>query len=457
MIRTSRVLPALLLALGAVLLAACRPVLPPPPSGTGVPVVATVDPASYPEHARSTGRVPQTVLRVATGDTGDGLIPHRQIIAQFTQAHPDVGVVLESITSSDYYKSLLDEIAAGNPPDIMQIGDDAVPLFVRRGALAPLNPYMFGSEPLDPSIYLPGVFQPGTWQGKQYLLPKDFSSLAVYYNKKLFDQYGVPYPRDGWTWDDFLRTAQALTRRTPGQTTPEVWGVQLPGAWTSGFEYWVAATGGQLISESGRSYTGYMDAPPAVQAAQFYRDLYLKYQVAPPPADMQAFAGGNQEFADGKAAMMVLGRWPQAELRKNPKIDLGVVGMPVGKQRANVLFWGGFGIANGSTHKDAAWSLRRFYTGIQAARTWAGWGLPTVTSVATSSGLRNDPVEGVWLGELNYLKPRAYAFTDYWSSTADPALHDALDELISDPEANVTDTLHIAAARAQTELDRSGR
>jgi len=150
-------------------------------------------------------------LRVGTGDSGDGLRPHHEIIARFEQANPDIRVEVESVAGNDYYAQLMAQVAAGNAPDIMQIGDDAVPMFVQKGALTELGPFVKGQYPLDPSIYLPGVFLPGEWRGGQYLLPKDYSPLAVYYNKRLFDQYRVAYPKDGWTWDEFLKTAQALT------------------------------------------------------------------------------------------------------------------------------------------------------------------------------------------------------------------------------------------------------
>ena len=145
----------------------------------------------------------------------------------------------------------------------------------------------------DPSIYLPGLLDPGKVDGKQYLLPKDYSPLAVYYNKKLFDAATVPYPKDGWTWDDLLATAQKLTMKdAAGKVTQ--WGIQLPAAWTTGFEYWVAAAGGSLISKDGKSFIGAMDSPEVARAVQFYADLYNKYQVAPQPADMNAFGGGKQ-------------------------------------------------------------------------------------------------------------------------------------------------------------------
>ena len=395
----------------------------------------------------------KTVLRVGTGDSGDGLRPHQDIISQFEQANPDIEVRIESVAGSDYYADLLKQVADGNAPDIMQIGDDAVPMFVQQSALVELGSYIKGKYPLDSGIYLPGVFAPGAWQGRQYLLPKDFSPLAVYYNKRLFSQYNMPYPKDGWTWDDFLKTAQALTRDTNGDGQPNVWGVQLPAAWPSGFEYWVAAAGGSLISEDGKKLEGYMDSPAALFALQFYADLYNKYKVAPPPVDIKTFGGGNTEFTHAQAAMLISGRWPQSDLRARGNIDLGVVGMPVGKVRANVLFWSGFGIYGGSPHKEEAWRFLRFYAGEDGARVWKDWALPTVGSVAESSGMTKDPIEGVWFRELNYLAPRAFVFTPYWGEAAEPALRNAMEKVILDPKADVGAALKQATQLAQAALD----
>ena len=246
------------------------------------------------------------VIRAGTGDGGDGLTPHQQIIQNFEDQNPNVIVQLEPVSGRDYYARLLTQLAAKAAPDIMQIGDDAVPSFVSKNAFVPLDTYLKGIN-FDPSIYLPGLLDPGKINGVQYLLPKDYSPLAVYYNKTLFDAASVPYPVEGWTWEDLLATAQKLTVKDASGNVTQ-WGIQLPAAWTTGFEYWVAAAGGSLISADGKTFTGVMDSPEVARAVQFYADLYNKYQVAPPPADMNAFGGGNSEFANGKAAMMIFGR-----------------------------------------------------------------------------------------------------------------------------------------------------
>lgn len=396
----------------------------------------------------------RVTLRLGTGDNGSGLAPHKEVIAQFEKSNPDIQIQLEPVAGNNYYDLLLQEIAAGNAPDIMQIGDDAVPRFVTQGAFVDLGPYIDGTEPLDRTIFLPGVFAPGAWEGKQYFLPKDYTPLAIYYNKKLFDQQHVPYPRDGWTWEDFLTTAKALTTDSNHDGTPDVWGVQLPAAWTGGFEYWVAAAGGSLIGEDGKHFQGYLDSPETIAALRFYVDLYNKYKVAPPPLGISVLRGGNQDFVGGTAAMLISGHWPESDLNTNPAIVLGVVGMPTGKKRANVLFWSGFGIYSGSKHKEEAWRYLRYSSGEQGAKVWKNWGLPSVKAVAESSGMTQDPIESVWLGELSFLAPRAYVFSPHWSDTADPILMSVLERAISDPQSDPSVLLSDAAKQAEAAFDK---
>lgn len=430
-----------LLLLAAALLAAC--------GGQGAVLERTVVVMVTPTPAPTTegGKI---VLRVGTGDSAQGLTPHQTIISRFEAENPDIQVQLEPVGSGDYYGRILNQIEAGNPPDLLQIGDDAVPRFVERGALVPLDDFIAGAQyPLDTSIYLPGVLEPGRWNGSQYLLPKDFSPLAVYYNKRIFDEFGVPYPQEGWTVEEFLATAQALTRDTNGDGATDIWGVQLPAAWPTGFEYWVAAAGGKLVSDDGASFIGYMDSPQTVEVLQLYADMYNVYKVAPPPVDLAAFGGGNTEFAEGRAAMRLFGHWPQAELLANPAIELGVVGVPAAPLRANILLWGGFGISALSEHQEAAWRFLRFYAGAEGAEVWKDWALPTVRSVAEESGRTADPIEGVWLGELNHLAPRAYTALPIWGTTGEPALQKLLELALSEPTADLTAAAYDAAATAQ--------
>ncbi|MBE1440765.1 ABC transporter substrate-binding protein [Paenibacillus sp. OAS669] len=53
--------------------------------------------------------------------------------------------------------------------------------------------------------------------GGIYGLPVSTTSAALFYNKALFDKFGVPYPRDGMTWDEIYALAKTMTRTDNGQ------------------------------------------------------------------------------------------------------------------------------------------------------------------------------------------------------------------------------------------------
>ncbi len=391
------------------------------------------------------------VLRLGTKDSSAALNLHQAAIASYEAENPDILVQLEAVADRDYDARLVTMFSANAAPDIVQLADESIPEFVAKGDLVALDSY-FPTD-FDTSVYLPNLLEPGQVDGDQYLLPKSYSTLAIYYNKTLFDEAGVPYPEDGWTWDDLLDVALDLTQDLDGDNAPDIWGIQLPATWTTGFEYWVAAAGGQLVSDNGKEFVGYMDSEEVINAVTFYADLYNKYRVSPPPTDLEADYGGNTEFVDGDAAMLIFDRSIEPELLANPNLDLGVVGLPQGEARANILFWEGYGVASTSEHPRTAANFLTFYTGAAGNEVWVDAALSTVQSVAESSGLTTDPIESVWINELNFVVPRAYTFTPYWDEAGVPALATALQTAILEKNADISALMTQAALDAQTALD----
>ena len=53
--------------------------------------------------------------------------------------------------------------------------------------------------------------------GKNYAVPKDFDTNALWYNKDLFDQAGVEYPTDDMTYDDLVALATELKVNRAGE------------------------------------------------------------------------------------------------------------------------------------------------------------------------------------------------------------------------------------------------
>lgn len=53
--------------------------------------------------------------------------------------------------------------------------------------------------------------------GKQYAIPKDIDTIALWYNKTMFDEAGIKYPDASWTWDTFRDAAKKLTKADGSQ------------------------------------------------------------------------------------------------------------------------------------------------------------------------------------------------------------------------------------------------
>src|SRR5439155_215825 len=112
-----------------------------------------------------------------------------------------------------------------------------------------------------------------------YALPKGYTPLLVVYNKDLFDRARIPYPTDDWTWDDFLRIAQRLTRDTDGDGVIDQWGSYFdrrPFVWIP----WIWAGGGDVLCPDGRRASGCLDGPHTIAAIRWYTGWITRYGIA---------------------------------------------------------------------------------------------------------------------------------------------------------------------------------
>ena len=65
----------------------------------------------------------------------------------------------------------------------------------------------------EPDDFYPQALDAFRWHGELTCLPQNISSLVVYYNRNLFTASGVPEPRAGWTWNEFVYGREADARR----------------------------------------------------------------------------------------------------------------------------------------------------------------------------------------------------------------------------------------------------
>ena len=174
-----------------------------------------------------------------------------------------------------------------------------------------------------------------------YAIPKDYDTIALAYNKEIFDAAGVAYPDDTWDWAKFREVAIQLTDKDKG-----IYGYGVANTDQSGYHNFIYQNEGFVIKDGVAGY----DQAATQEAVKFYADLLLVDGVSPTSesfTDMNA----DDQFCAGKLAMLTVGSWMMSSYTQNElingKFDLAV--LPKGKVRASI--YNGLGYAGAATTK----------------------------------------------------------------------------------------------------------
>src|SRR5687768_12224112 len=109
--------------------------------------------------------------------------------------------------------------AAGTPPDIFWTHAYVAPNLAKLGLTADINPYIKRDRDFKKDSLFEAAVKDYEIDGKQTGLPREATTMVTIINKELFQKRGVALPSANWTWDDFLKAAQAMTKPSgSGQT-----------------------------------------------------------------------------------------------------------------------------------------------------------------------------------------------------------------------------------------------
>jgi multiple sugar transport system substrate-binding protein len=405
--------------------------------------VIHASPVAAPSHTHPSGRV--TVRFAHFIDPKQLPLVKRTILAAYYKEYPNATVAFEPIP--DTRVKAVTQIAAGTAADVFNLGDGDVGWYEAKGALVDLAPFAQRSH-FSFSQYVPATLILGHVGSHQYSLPKDYSSLAIYYNKDMFKAAGLPFPSNTWTWDDFRRDAIKLTKNG-------VYGAWLPGDWPRAVDAVVRAFGGRLDSPDGKRVQGYMDSATTARAIEFWINLFSKDKISPTPSQASSLNLGDL-FASQKAAMNLTGIWPSlgaSGYRKTLKFHWGVAPLPRATVHANTICYAGFAMARSTKHPNEAWGLIKYMSGPVGDTLWATNGLPAVKSIAEKTGATRDPITGVFLKEANFA-----SLPDDTNGPVAPAavgdtLHEGLTLLLNSPGTSVAQVLKIEAKKGQTAVN----
>ncbi|KFF58574.1 hypothetical protein JF66_17610 [Cryobacterium sp. MLB-32] len=281
-------------------------------------------------------------------------------IAAFNEIYPNIEVNIDITPWAQYWTKLQTQASGDTLPDVFWMNGPNFQLYAANDQLEPMTNLIDAGE-VDPSNYVDVLNNLYSYDDEQYGMPKDFDTVALWYNKAILDQAGVAVPDGTWTWDDFATAAKTVSDTLADQG---IYGVAtgLTGG-QEGYYNTILQAGGNIISEDGTT-SGY-DDPKTIRGLQFWADLIANG--SSPSLQQLSDTPHNAWFTSSKTAFFWSGTWSVAELAAaSNTMDLNVAPLPQDEKQATVIH----GLANvvsaNSSNKSAAQAFQAYLGGEEA-------------------------------------------------------------------------------------------
>jgi multiple sugar transport system substrate-binding protein len=367
--------------------------------------------------------------------------------ADFKTAYPNVTVTnLES--PPDFDNQILVDLAAGTAPDVWGADASTLARLISTGYLLDMRKCVEVDPTFNMDRFYPNLLAITTQpDGSIYGVPNNGTPMVVFYNPETFAKYNVPVPQAGWTWDDLLTTAQALTTDANGKHPTDAafdannvvtWGYRVR-KYTMEWIYRVWENGGDVISPDGTTASGYLDSAATREALQFNKDLVLKYHVSPPPTTLDSMVsalGFPDQMLTGHVAMYERGHWELVGIYASPNYNgnnLAVAPEPTKVNGATVAYYSvtviNKAVENDPARLQAACAFVNAATGTTLQDTYAisGIALPAnIASAEKQATTAKDPaLETVFTQQLTVSTPPYGSKYAKW-----PAIETILDSMM---------------------------
>lgn len=256
-------------------------------------------------------------------------------IAAFNAIHANITIEPQIVPWDDYWTKLQTGVAGGSTYDVFWMNADGLPTYASQGALVSIQD-LIDDGSIDAEAYPESLRSIYTFEDMAYGIPRDFDTIALFYNKDHFDTAGVEYPTADWTWDDLRAAAEALTIKE-GDTASQ-WGYASSLGGQQNFYNLIWQNEGRILNDD--QTEALLAEPAACEALQFAGD-FIAEGLSPSVAVMQANDPHEMLFPAGVISMIFGGSWyARTYSEANPAI--AVVPMPQGKARATAIH----GLAN---------------------------------------------------------------------------------------------------------------
>jgi multiple sugar transport system substrate-binding protein len=368
--------------------------------------------AAFGRRTRADARTTRTV-RFAFFGTDTEQRAYRRLIDAFEEQHPDI--VIEPVgmgsgdpslatgraTGSPYQPWLETSFTSATPPDVFMLSYQRFRHIAARGVIEPLDAYLSASTTIRAEDYFPVALDAFRFEDEPAHglggIPQNASSLAVYYNRDLFEEFKVQLPADDWDWQTFASTAARLTVDHDGDGRIDIYGLAIEPT-ISRYAAFVWGAGGDFVDDPDHPTRLILDTKEAQAGLGWLASLGPAGMKVTPPEVEARQVSDLVRFCAGHAAMLIHSRRIVPTLREITPLHWDVAPLPIGARPANVLHSDAFCMAAGSQDKEAAWTFIEFAVGPagQSILAETGRTVPSLRAVAESDAfLKGTSLAGV--------------------------------------------------------------
>lgn len=253
----------------------------------------------------------------------------------------------------EVYKKIDVDMISGEKTDVIRLSNPIlIDKYGSNGWLYPLDELMTKDNYDSKKVY--GEYLPKFADSKTYVLPDQAGKWAVYYNKKIFDDAGVPYPSGNWTWDDYIATAKKLTKADKG----------IYGSYMLDYDNYMYMLARQHnVSGYKEDGTSNFDDPAFKEALKFFGDLGNVEKIQPSWLEFKSKKLSWDGFMSGNYGMHFIGTWYTNQFKDKQTYPrdwkVGITQIPVpadGKGNNNFGIVGGYGINKNAEHAEDAYT-----------------------------------------------------------------------------------------------------
>lgn len=286
-----------------------------------------------------------------------------EILADFTK-ETGIKTKLTVVKWDEYWTMLEAGAQGGSLPDVFWMHSNESERYMSNDMLLDLTDKIADSDLIDPANYPEDIWGLYTYEDKYFAVPKDVDTIALWYNKKMFDEAKLDYPTADWTWDDMFEAAKKLTKDDGSQ-----YGLALRNDNNqAGYYNMVYDNDGYIINDD-KTKSGW-DDPKTIEAMEQVEE-YIKAGVMPSIETMSE-NGEDVLFQSGKVAMVLQGSWMLAAYKDNEYTaeNCDCVELPKSAttgRRASIYNGLGWAAAANGSNTENAWKLIE-YLGSEAAQ-----------------------------------------------------------------------------------------